>query len=258
MDISTQRRLALKILTFQRESFNLYTEFPHEITDEEDLTILLSFIETYITRHNIDYIDFDEISGDFFIKEKLLPRMLSVVLKLSATNFERISAFTGRCFGYENYFVTKITHDQGIDVICYTNYFNEKLNFKYNIRHYLLGQVKKYKKALVNTDEIRGLTGAVEHFKRKSFANVNRKKLYSRFKIKLHTPFTIYFSSGYFFSEDALKLCENSDILAVDIIDVVFVLVKSINSGLLKWRNQKGTFITNELFSTLEKITVVK
>jgi hypothetical protein len=177
--------------------------------------------------------------------------------KLSPKYYERISAVICKVLGYNNYFVTRETHDQGIDVIATSDHFKSLFNMESNFKHYFFGQCKKYKKDAVDAKEIRDLCGAVNFFKNHEFAVKHSEKIYKDYNIKSFSPLHVFFTSGYFFSNNAISLCDNSDIIALDILDIVFILLKNLNTQVLDCVNKKGIFNRSRMEKILQNIQVV-
>ena len=226
INLDRQREFALKILTCNKFRFNLYIEFDEVIKKPEDLIDIEAFLEPYATKHDINFFSINDNDGMFTIKNELLPKLLHLILHFSPTKFEKLSALVLNCFNYNNYFITKKTHDQGIDLIAYSDHFKAFFNINSSYRHYIFGQCKKYTKNYVDTKDIQNLWGSMEMFRSRTFSLKDPSKVYSEFILKKFTPIHLIFSSGYFFSEDALILCDNSDIVALDVIDITIIILK--------------------------------
>jgi hypothetical protein len=230
-----QRELTLKILTLDKLKFNLYVEFDEFVKNPEDLVDIEAFLEPYAVKHEMNFFNLNENDGMFTINNVVLPKLLKLFLHFSPTKFEKLSALLLNCFNYNNYFITKRTHDQGIDLIAYSEHFAKLFNINSSYRHYIFGQCKKYIRKYVDTKDIQNLWGAMEMFRSRTFSVKNPEKIYSEFILKKYTPIHLIFSSGYFFSEDAITLCENSDIIAFDVLDITIIILKNLQSlNLLK------------------------
>lgn len=228
ISLEHQRELTLKILTFNKFKFNLYVEFDEFVKNPEDLIDIEAFLEPYAIKHDVNFFNLDENDGMFIINSEILPKLLQLFIGYSPTKFEKLSALLLKCFNYPDYYVTKRTHDQGIDLIAYSDHFKILFNINSSYRHYIFGQCKKYTKDYVDTKDIQNLWGSLEMFRSRTFSVKNPAKIYSQYILKKYTPIHAIFSSGYFFSEDALVLCDNSDIIALDILDITFIILKNL------------------------------
>jgi Restriction endonuclease len=256
INLKAQRELALKILRRDKFKFNLYIEFDEFIKTPEDLLDIGSFLEPYTIKHNINFFYLDQNDGMFTINNTMLPKLLKMFLRYSPTKFEKLSALLLSCFNYNNYFITKRTHDQGIDLIAYSDHFKIFFNINSTYRHYIFGQCKKYKNKYVDTPDIQKLWGSMEMFKSKTFALKNPEKIYSEFTLKKYTPIHLIFSSGYFFSESALTLCENSDIITLDVLDITIIILKNLQKlNLLK---KDGTLNQSRMNFIVNNVNVAK
>ena len=126
-----------------------------------------------------------------------------------------------------------------------------------NFKHYFFGQCKKYKKDAVDVKEIRDLCGAVNFFKNHEFAVKHSEKIYKDYNIKSFSPLHVFFTSGFFFSNNAISLCENSDIITLDILDVTFILLKNLSVKVLDCLNKKGIFNRIQMEKMLKDIQVI-
>lgn len=257
MVIDDQREISLEILTNPKRKFNLYNEFPTVIKDNDDLIDISSFLERYLNKHDIDYFSVNS-SGDFEIKDALLPPVLCFVKKMTPTKFEKLSAVLISSFGFDEFFATKKTHDQGIDVIGSSSHFIKYFNKSSSYRCFIFGQCKKYKKTLVDNGEIHNLTGAITHFKNREFAVNDPSTVYKNFNIKSHSPVQAMYFSGYFFSDFALKLCYNSDIIPVDIIDFVLLIVQQIRCNKFSWVKKSSSLNFGLINKEISKVIVEK
>lgn len=256
ISLANQRELILKILTYYKVKFNLYVEFDEMVENPEDLIDIGAFLEPYAVRHNIDLFNLDENDGTFIINNHFLPELLNLFLGYSPTKFEKLSALLLRCFTYTNYFITKKTHDQGIDLIAYSDHFKKFFNINSSYRHYIFGQCKKYTRNNVNTEDIRNLWGSMEMFRSRTFSLKNPSEIYSQYVLKKYTPIHLIFSSGYFFSDDALTLCDNSDIIAFDVLDITIIILKNLQKlNLLK---KNGTLNKSRINYSVNNVNVVK
>ena len=98
-------------------------------------------------------------------------------LHFSPTKFEKLSALLLNCFDYNNYFITKKTDDQGIDLIAYSDHFKTFFNINSSYRHYIFRQCKKYTKNYVDTNDIQKLWGSMEMFRSRTFAVKDPSKI---------------------------------------------------------------------------------
>lgn len=256
VSLEHQREVALKILTFNKLKFNLYIEFDDVVKKPEDLIDIGAFLEPYAQKHGINFFSINDNDGMFTIRNELLPKLLQIFLHYSPTKFEKLSALLLNCFNYNNYFITKRTHDQGIDLIAYSDHFKTFFNINSSYRHYIFGQCKKYMKHYVNTKDIQNLWGSMEMFRSRTFSLKDPSKVYSEFSLKKYTPTHLIFSSGYFFSEDALTLCDNSDIITLDIIDITIIILKNLHK--LNLIKKNGSLNHRQIDSLLNNVKIKK
>ena len=254
ISLKVQRELVLEILKNDRFKFNLYVDFDEFIKSPDDLLDIGSFLEPYTIKHSLNFFYLDQNDGMFTINDSMLPKLLKIFLSYSPTKFEKLSSLLLSCFNYNNYFITKRTHDQGIDLIAYSDHFRLFFNINSTYRHYIFGQCKKYRSKYVDTPDVQKLWGSMEMFRSRTFAVKNPEKIYSEFTLKKYTPIHLIFSSGYFFSEDALTLCENSDILALDVLDITIIILKNLQRlNLLK---KDGTLNKNRMNCIVNNVKI--
>lgn len=218
------------------------------IENENDLEDTILFFEQYIAKYpkcglKIDY------NTSALVKSKNIQKIADYVSKLSATRFEKFSALLIKFFEYEITYATKASHDQGID-------FLGVKRFKFFDSHrksYLMGQAKKYN-VLVDVSEVRGFAGSIFLFRSKEFAQ--SKNIYQSILLKSFTSVEGIFITSYFFSNPALKLCENSDIITLDFIDIVLLTEKAILTKSLKIETN-DIFIKSKADKEVDAITIL-
>ncbi len=143
----------------------MYYEFPLKILTNYDLYDLCSFLERYLNKHNINYFAFNIESGDFEVKDNIFKNIIKYVIDLSPNKFEKVSAILCGLLGFKDYFATKASHDQGIDIIGFSNHFKEFFDINSGYKYYIFGQCKKYKRDLVDSSEITSLAGSISNFR---------------------------------------------------------------------------------------------
>ncbi|MNI39490.1 hypothetical protein D3C73_936720 [compost metagenome] len=174
----------------------------------------------YSKRHLDSGIYLDSYTQSFRVSHNVM--LISNYLdSLEATRFERYVALLVKIFGYNLTYATKASHDQGID------FFGVKAFelFDSPRKSFLMGQAKKYN-SLVTVEEIRNFAGSLFLMRSREFSQA--KATYSSMVTRSFTPVEGLFATSYFFSPPALKLCENSDIICLDFVDLVLLTEKAI------------------------------
>jgi len=258
MDIPIQRDLSIKILKNKLVKFNLYSNYKKEIEDYYDLVDISSFLIQYLSKHCINYYKINLATGDFEFNNFLLNSVIYFILSLKPFEFEKISTLIGKCFYFSDNYATKRTRDQGIDFISSSEYLKSYNSFDIGLKHFIIGQAKKYKKSLVNIDDIKNLYASVDMFRYRTFPSKKKYKIYSTIDLKKFTPIFPVFSTSYFFSEDALMICQQTDTIPVDVIDLSLILTKGIESGILDWKDGGGKIDRKKARKYLKKIKIVK
>jgi len=216
--------------------------------DDGSQDIIIEF-ERYIIKYKnncglkIDY------NSSVIKKSENIGRIASYISKLSATKFEKFAALLVKIFGYEITHATKVSHDQGIDFIGVKKF----QLFDSTRKSYIIGQAKKYTE-LVNIKEVREFAGSVLLLRNREFSQ--SKDVYSTIIMKSFTAVEGMFATSYFFSEHAVRLCENADIISLDFIDLVLLTEKAILEKSLEIeRNNK--FVKTKTDKVLNTITVI-
>ena len=169
---------------------------------------------------------------------------------MSASRFEKYSALLIKIFDFEITHATKTSHDQGVDFIGIKSFrlFDSKR------KSYLVGQAKKYN-SLVDINEIRGFAGAIMLLRSREFSQ--EKDVYQTIKMKSFTSVEGIFITSYYFSPPALKLCEKSDILSLDFVDLVLLTEDAIMKKTLAIESN-DKFIKKKADNELDKIEILK
>jgi len=219
MTKSDQQRIAIINALKSRKNI-IDLDILNGVENENDLENITIKFESYIAKYPecglvIDYNTYE------IKKSKNIQKIASYISNLSATKFEKYSAMVVKLFDYEISYATKISHDQGIDFIGIKKF---KL-FDSKRKSYLIGQAKKYN-SLVDINEIRGFAGSVLLLRNREFSQT--KEVYKSVSMKSFTSVEGFFATSYFFSPPAIKLCENSDIISLDFIDLVLLTEKAI------------------------------
>ncbi|MEM8969495.1 MAG: hypothetical protein AAGE93_23965, partial [Bacteroidota bacterium] len=109
--------------------------------------------------------------------------------------------------------------------------------------------------SLVDINEIRGFAGAIMLLRGREFSQ--EKEVYKNIIMKSFTSVEGIFITSYFFSPPALKLCENSDILSLDFVDIVLLTeIATIQKTLDIEKNNK--FIKVKADNELDKIKILE
>jgi len=109
----------------------------------------------------------------------------------------------------------------------------------------------------VTVHEVRELAGAVTLFKMNEFQS--KKGSYESIiaDVNSFTPLHIFYISGHFFSKNAKILCDNSNIIPIDIVDLTYILHKAISSRELTWTT-KSKFDNKKFIAALDEVEVIK
>jgi len=248
MTKSDKQRLSI-IFTLKSKADNIDLEQLDGVENENDLDDIKIIFESYIKKYPSCGLKLDYRTNRLS-KSKNVQKISSYLDSLSAVKFEKFAALVIKLFDYELTYATKISHDQGIDFIGIKKF---KL-FDSNRKSYLIGQAKKYN-SLVDVNEIRGFAGSVMLLRNREFSQT--KDVYKSVFMKSFTSVEGIFATSYFFSPPAIKLCENSDIITLDFIDLVLLTEKSIKMKSLNIENN-NLFIKTKTDKELEKIEVMK
>lgn len=242
-----QRKSIITALTSKRNSVTI--ELLDGVIDENDTENIKIFFESYIKKYpkcglRIDY------HTNTLEKSKNVQKIASYINNLSATKFEKFAALVIQLFDYELTYATKASHDQGIDFIGIKTF---KL-FDSNRKSYLIGQAKKYN-SLVDINEVRGFAGSVLLLRNREFGQT--KEVYKTVNMKSFTSVEGIFATSYFFSKHAITLCDNSDIISLDFVDLILLTEKAIMEKKLEIETN-NLFINSKTDKAIEKIEVMK
>jgi hypothetical protein len=257
MNINVQRDLAIKILKNKSRLFNLYTIYKKEIEDNQDFIDICSFLIPYLSKHRINYYEINLTTGDFKFNHYLINAVIRYLLSLKPYEFEKISTLIGKCFNYNETFATKKSRDQGIDFISSSEFLKDLNSFDIGLKQYIIGQAKKFKKGLVDINDIKNLYASIDMFTRRLFPSINKYKIYSNIELKKFTPIHPIFSTSYFFSNDALNVCQQADIITIDIIDLTLIITKGIDNLILDWKKGAISIDRKKANKQLRKIKII-
>ncbi len=218
------------------------------VSDPDDILRIISFLENYISKYKKTGISIDYNTNEIIISKNVF-KISKFILGLSANKFEKYSALISTLFGYKLSNATKQSHDQGIDFICIKPFelFDSKRC------SYLIGQSKKYSD-LVNVSEVRELAGAILLIGNREFSQT--KEVYKQISLKSFTSIEGIFITSYFFSDPAFKLCENSDIITLDIIDLVLLTEKAVLENSISF-HRNNIFVNKMAENLIEKIDIM-
>lgn len=252
LKIEPLRKILIDLFKHSTPSINLYT-FSDGIKSPDDVEKILFLLDEYIGKHGNDLFDISVKTGVFFKKDLLIAQVITELNLLSANNFERFSALICKCLGYDEFFVTKESHDQGLDFIA----FQKIKSFSFDRSNFIVGQAKhkKGQNRSVTVSEVRELAGSILLLKMREFS-VN--SVYSRFALKTFTPTAGVFITGHFFTKQAIYLCNSSDIIYLDIIDVASLFTKAIRARQFELLNSKGEFDKKRFLATLKGLKIEK
>ncbi len=219
------------------------------VDNSDDLERLTIQLESYIKKYPSCGLRLDYNTSRLH-KTNNISIISTYVSKLSAARFEKYSALLIKIFDFDITHATKTSHDQGIDFVGIKSFrlFDSKR------KSYLVGQAKKYY-SLVDINEIRGFAGAIMLLRGREFSQ--EKEVYKNIIMKSFTSVEGIFITSYFFSPPALKLCENSDILSLDFVDIVLLTeIATIQKTLDIEKNNK--FIKVKADNELDKIKILE
>lgn len=246
-----ERALLYNVLVDPNQQINLNNY--NELAEEKGLIEkIYPIIDVYNSKHATQYFNYSTNTNTFIKNNPLISPLLKVIRSLDDTDFEKLSAIVCKCLGWESEVATQPSHDQGIDFIAEKNL----LNIRVTRVEYVFGQSKHHAETLVNTSEIRELSGSVEFLKERIFSNKN--DMYKDYSVKKFTPVRVIFITSYFFSSPANNLCEESDILNLDIVDVICICLNSICDGTIDWLDAYKNLDSKKIFADLNGVNVVK
>ncbi len=251
MKIGDQRNLALQLLENPADQISLY-DYDKLVREDKDIIDIFSFFAEYEDKFNNRYFKCDEKNGIFTKTSPIITSVSKSIRKINANNFEKLSAKICSCLGFDKeYYATQQSKDEGIDFIAFRDF--SLLNIDYN--EYIVGQSKHFSNDEITIKDIRELSGSVLLFSRKEFSVSNK---YSKFVIGTFTPVNVFFITSYFFSNDAISLCKKTNIVPLDIIDVICILLDGIQNKKLKWIDNQNNFDEKIFINELKTITIVK
>lgn len=208
-------------------------------------------IDIYNSKHSTQYFKYSTNTNTLIKNSPLISPLLKAIQSLSGIDFEKLSAIVCKCLGWESEVATQPSYDQGIDFIAEKNL----LKIRVTRVEYLLGQSKHYSEQAVSIGEIRELSGAVDLFCKGHFSVSN--DMYEDYTVKRFTPVRVLFTSGYFFSSFANNLCNESDILQLDIVDVICICLNGISDGVIDWLDDEENLDLNKFGTDLMNVKVV-
>lgn len=235
MNIDNKRKLSLKILTNKSKSYSLY-DFEEEVKTDDDVVDFCAFLDQYFTGKNSKILSYDVDTGQLKIHNSLLYQITNYILALKHNEFEQYSAIVCKLLGFKEFYATKRSGDEGIDFIALESIDKYRIDYQ----KYAIGQSKKYTDNLVGVSEVRELAGSIFLFKNKEFSS--SKKIYDKFGLKSFTPTSVYFITSNFFSPPSERLCRESHILPLDIIDISLITLTGIEKNIIKWKKSKNIF----------------
>lgn len=208
----------------------------------DDILDINAFLSVYIVKHSIGTFSIDTTTL-FFQKDLFCQHLATYLSKLTPDELERLGALVCTFLGCDEAFVTKKSHDQGIDIIGIERF---KL-FSSTRNSYIIGQSKNYSKGLVDVRDVRELAGAILLLRHKEFS---QQLVYKSISISSLSPVKGIFVTSYFFAEPALKLCDNSGIIPIDFLDLLCLIQKQSSAGRID-------IITNGLFDSAKMDTIL-
>jgi len=238
---------ALKVLSNPKLEIDSYSLG----MDSSEIDSLEVFFDTYNAKHSIPLFSISS-SGVIKKTDDLIYALWSAVESLTAHQFERLSALIAKLLGFDKgYFATQQSHDQGLDFIAYKNdnYITDEKN-----REYIFGQCKKFRNADVGTREIRELAGSVALFKMNEFSTKGGS--YPNFTVRSYTPIHVYFVCSRFFSTFSAELCSKSDIMALDILDIIYLLHKGVKGKVFMWLKPDNSFNKSAFLKEIKGVKI--
>lgn len=225
------RQLVIDVLCDANNTYNLLLSpniDPHAI--DADLVDIEAFWANFLTKYTNCGIVVD--TSTHYLKKEPFVTQFSVYLKhVTPDELERIGAVLCQLMGCDKSYVTKKSHDQGIDIIGSKSidlFISEKKSF-------IIGQSKNYAKGNVDVTDVRELAGALVLLRHKEFSQ--ELITYADIKINSTTPLRGVFVTSYFFSRSAEILCDKSDILMFTFVDIVCIFFIAFSTGKLDIRD---------------------
>ncbi|MFD0977588.1 restriction endonuclease [Salinimicrobium gaetbulicola] len=218
------------------------------VEDELDVQNITIQFESYISKYPNCGLKIDYNTSELH-KSDNVQKIAKYINDLNANNFEKFAALLIKLFDFELTYATKQSHDQGIDFIGIKKF---KL-FDSQRKNYLIGQAKKYN-SLVNINEIRGFAGSVLLLRNREFSQT--KDVYKSVFMRSFTSIEGLFATSYFFSPPAQKLCDNSDIISLDFVDLILLTEKAILEKTLSIETN-DRFIKSKVDKELQNIEIL-
>ncbi|HEY0771273.1 MAG TPA: restriction endonuclease [Sphingobacteriaceae bacterium] len=242
-----QRDTIINALKCKSRAIDLFTL--DGIDNDTDVNNLSVTFEAYIAKYPTCGLKLD-LRTSSLEKSLNVQKIAAYIDNLSASKFEKYIALLVQLFGYELTYATKSSHDQGIDFMGVKKFrlFDSKR------KSYLIGQAKKYN-TLVNISEIREFAGSVLLLRNREFSQT--KSVYATVFMKSFTTIEGVFATSYFFSDPAILLCENSDIITLDFVDLVLLTEKAILEKKLQIEH-KDVFVKSKTDRELERIQILR
>ena len=226
---------------------NTYSEVD---TERVSIDKYFSLLDEYNVKHSNTYFDYSAETNIVKKNNPLISTLFNSISALKPGEFEKLSAIVCKCMGYEYFKATQPTHDQGIDFLARKD-IQEITTIR---KDYIFGQSKHFGNKLVKTMEIRELAGSVYLFKRKEFAL--KGTIYVGHDIKSFTSVKVFFITSYFFSDPAQRLCNRTNILHFDIVDVICICIGGLNKGLIDWFDASKKFDQTKFDEDLANIEI--
>lgn len=246
-----ERALLYNVLVDPDQHINLNNY--NELAEKRGLIEkIYPLIDIYNSKHSTQYFNYSTNTNTIIKNSPLIAPLLKAIQSLSGNDFEKLSAIVCKCLGWESEAATLPSYDQGIDFIAERNLSKIRVTRV----EYLLGQSKHYTEQAVSISEIRELAGAVDLFSSGHFSA--NKNMYKDYTVKRFTPVRVLFTSGYFFSSYANNLCNESDILQLDIVDVICICLNGISDGVIDWLDKDENLDLNKFRTDLKNVKVVK
>lgn len=245
-----QRKLSIEILENMNDQLSLY-DFEEFVREDNDVVDICSFFENYQSKYKYDLFESDLKNGIFVKRNPHISALTKAIRELDNDKFEKVSAIICQCLGFGDFYAaTQPKKDEGIDFIA----FRDSPLMKIDNKEYIVGQSKHFVDTEIGIKEIRELSGSVLLFSRKEFSTSRDK--YSRFKFGAFSPVHVLFIANYFFSREAVTLCQTTNIIPIDIVDIVGICIQGIRDGIVNWVDSAGNFDVTKLETDLNNVTI--
>ncbi len=250
MIIIHQRKLAIEVLENTNDQLSLH-EFDEFVKEDKDVVDICSFFENYQSKYKYDLFESDYRNGIFVKKDPYVSPLTKAIRRLDNDKFEKVSAIICQCLGFGDFYAaTPPKKDEGIDFIA----FRDSSLLNIDNKEYIVGQSKHFVDTEIGIKEIRELSGSVLLFSRREFSTSGDK--YSRFKFGAFSPVHVLFIANYFFSREAITLCQTTNIIPIDIIDIVGICIQGIRDGAVNWVDSTGNFDISKLETDISNVTI--